>query len=92
MQGSGATYLLDKIFSFEINFNTIWHNIWLIDTNKLFAMDSQHIHRRIYTPLYFKTQGFNMKQLILWIMIVLAFICVVSLGMIVINYTLQVRL
>jgi len=55
-------------------------------------MDSQHTHRHIYTPLHFKTQSFNMKQLILWIMIVLAFICVVSLGMIVINYTLHVRL
>ncbi|MEO6977831.1 MAG: hypothetical protein ABI113_05605 [Mucilaginibacter sp.] len=30
-----------------------------------------------------------MKQLIFWIMIILALICVVSLGMIIINYSVQ---
>jgi hypothetical protein len=33
-----------------------------------------------------------MKQLIFWMMIVLALICVVSLGMIIINYTIHAKL
>lgn len=33
-----------------------------------------------------------MKQLIFWIMIILALICVVSLGMIIINYSVHAKL
>jgi len=33
-----------------------------------------------------------MKQLIFWMMIILALICVVSLGMIIINYTIHAKL
>ena len=32
-----------------------------------------------------------MKQVILWILIILAFICVVSAGLILINYTMNTR-
>ncbi|HVW97995.1 MAG TPA: hypothetical protein VHA56_18635 [Mucilaginibacter sp.] len=37
------------------------------------------------------SKGFNMKQLIFWIMIVLAFICIISLGMIAVNFSLHTR-
>lgn len=33
-----------------------------------------------------------MKQLILWIMIILALICVVAFGMIIINYSIHAKL
>jgi len=33
-----------------------------------------------------------MKQIILWMMIILALICVISLGMIIINYSIHAKL
>jgi hypothetical protein len=63
-------------------------------------MEIQHTHKHFYAPDEFnendinkssKEHGFGMKQLIFWILMVLSFICVVSLGMIVINYCLQAK-
>ena len=54
-------------------------------------MDIQHTQRRIYAKSN-GANGFGMKQVVFWIMAALAFISVISLGMVLINYSLRVNL
>jgi hypothetical protein len=60
-------------------------------------MEIQHTGKRRYMAGNLETDKLThrqpfMKQLIFWIMIVLALICVVAFGMIVINYTMNAKL
>ena len=73
-------------------------------TDKLLVMEIQHTRRRIYAPENYKVNnldtsnirarnaGFGMKQVIFWIMVFLALICVISLGMIIVNYSVHAKL
>jgi len=54
-------------------------------------MEIQHMRKRIFADDNDKAQSY-MKQLIYWILVVLAFICVVSLGMIIINYCIHAQI
>ena len=69
----------------------MWHRKCHVKNDKLFVMNIEHSHRHIYNPANYSARGFNMKQLIFWIMAVLAFICIVAFGLMVVGYTLNVR-
>lgn len=55
-------------------------------------MNIEHSHRPVYDRIDYKTGSFSMKQFIFWIMVVLALLCVVSFGMVVVNYSVHARL
>jgi len=60
-------------------------------------MEIQHTGKRDYMADNLQLDKLKhrqpfMKQLILWMMIILALICVVALGMIIINYTIHAKL
>lgn len=37
------------------------------------------------------SNGSSMKQVIFWIMMILAFICIISVGMVIINFAVQAK-